>query len=505
MADKLARSTISNAKRSTRASSVASEDGEINLAKGKKRAASEAVSSDDDGATSRKNNHKTVSKKSKSEATVTAPVPTPIVSSKPKKPAKPLTAKEKAALAKAEKERKQAEKESGVVQMPVRTGKIGAKENALNDEFNRLLVGHKPPPVKIGWEHVDQEEEQLRLQREAEEKAENPEKWTQEAKQKSFFVIEYLDMVRKDRIPPRSDIVLEEKYVGRPNFKRFRVSLFTTTFLFCFSIADSFFFFFFFLPFLFHLLSPRIRLKLLIMFVMKLNWYFVNLPTLDWEKVRKISTTIFFYYFLLIFAFLICIAYHGERRIHYPSGSNDNDDDDMDRDGTQPKLNFKSKPSAVKSTSASTSKGKSKGKGKGKAKSNSTDDDEEESDAVATGRKKKSNNIREEMEIDELDSDDSDDSITQTLTSNPVKGKSQGTSKKDPVVKAIPKKSAPTKKKQPAIIVIDSESDSDSGLTFKVRSYSLCLIPFVELTLITFSLLQGFASTAKTTGTKRKR
>lgn len=136
-------------------------------------------------------------------------------------------------MTKAEKARKQIETDSGVLQVVMKKGKLNAKDKDTNDEFNKLKLVTKPSTVakhykprdKLGWNDVDGLEEQLRLQREAEEKAEHPEKWTQEAKQKSFFVIEYLDMVRKDRIPPRSDIVLEEKYVGRPNFKRFRVSL----------------------------------------------------------------------------------------------------------------------------------------------------------------------------------------------------------------------------------------------------------------------------------------
>lgn len=142
----------------------------------------------------------------------------------------------------------------------------------------------------------------------------------------------------------------------------------------------------------------------------------------------------------------------------------------MDRGGTQPKLNFKSKPSTAKSTSVSTSKGK----GKAKATAKSTDMEEDEA-IIPTGIKTKGSRNREEMEIDELDSDDSVNSITQTLTSNPIKSKSKVNS----VVKAAPKKAAPTKKKQPATIVIDSESDSDSGLTFKVRFLLSCFFNFL--------------------------
>lgn len=140
--------------------------------------------------------------------------------------------------------------------------------------------------------------------------------------------------------------------------------------------------------------------------------------------------------------------------------ADDEDDEDdlyeaMTTSKGQLKLNFPSKTAskAKASTSkASTSKAKPKAKGKAKRVADSEDDD---SDAMGS-----SNTVRgDDMEIDELD----DDTATQRSTASGRSG-----SRKAPA-----KRAAPARKAAPATIMIDDDdSDSDSGLTFKVREGS---------------------------------
>lgn len=133
--------------------------------------------------------------------------------------------------------------------------------------------------------------------------------------------------------------------------------------------------------------------------------------------------------------------------------ADDEDDEDelreiMTSNKGQIKLNFA--PKTASKAKVSTSKAKAKGKSK-----RVVADSDEDSDAMGS-----SNTVRgDDMEIDELD----DETATQRSTTS-----GRGASRTAPA-----KRSAAARKAAPQTIMIDDdESDSDSGLTFKVREGS---------------------------------
>ncbi|PRQ77829.1 hypothetical protein AAT19DRAFT_8897 [Rhodotorula toruloides] len=141
--------------------------------------------------------------------------------------------------------------------------------------------------------------------------------------------------------------------------------------------------------------------------------------------------------------------------------ADDEDDEDdlyeaMTTSKGQLKLNSPSKTgSKAKASTSKASTSKAKPKAKSKAKPAVPDSEDNDSDAMGS-----SNTVRgDDMEIDELD----DDTATQRSTASGRSG-----SRKAPT-----KRAAPARKAAPATIMIDDDdSDSDSGLTFKVREGS---------------------------------
>jgi hypothetical protein len=150
-----------------------------------------------------------------------------------KEVAPPKNKKEATALKKAEKEA--AEKEQAkLLQMKVSKRKGAQIDQAFNEDFNALKIV-KPvlkamPPKekkKMSWNEEDSDVERDRMIREDQEHAEDedemdPTKWRTVTQ--AMFNIKELVIEPKERLPSRTDIELPEKWAGRANFKRFRVS-----------------------------------------------------------------------------------------------------------------------------------------------------------------------------------------------------------------------------------------------------------------------------------------
>lgn len=199
------------------------EAGPSKTSKSKKRAASEAVSSDDEASTSQR----TSTKKRPRTASEPTPEPTPVVAVSKKRPP-PV---KKGAAAKTGGKTAPVP-DDGLLRIKNLKRKGAEVDQAMNDEFNALKLVRPtfeqmkaPQSHRIDWDEVDLEEEHMRLVREDEENGGDPEAWGGEGG-KGMFVVERQSMVRKDRPPPRTDLELEDKYVGRKNFKKFRVRSF---------------------------------------------------------------------------------------------------------------------------------------------------------------------------------------------------------------------------------------------------------------------------------------
>lgn len=156
------------------------------------------------------------------------------VKEKEKEKAKPTsTAVRKGAGKKGAKEQEVVEKEDArILQLKPtkRRGEGAAVDQALNEEFNALkLVRPALKPmtttkrIRVGWDDEDPDEERQRLIRADEEAQEHPNEWAGKRRDHSFFMVTFLPMARVDRKEPRADVELEERYAGRPNFKRFLV------------------------------------------------------------------------------------------------------------------------------------------------------------------------------------------------------------------------------------------------------------------------------------------
>lgn len=138
-----------------------------------------------------------------------------------------------AATKKAEKEA--AEKEqSKLLQMKVTKRKGAEIDRALNEDFNALKIV-KPvlkgmperEKKRMGWNEEDSDVERDRMIREdqdhdGEDDEMDPTKWRTVTQ--AMFNVKELEIEKKERPPVRDDIELPEKWAGRANFKRFRVS-----------------------------------------------------------------------------------------------------------------------------------------------------------------------------------------------------------------------------------------------------------------------------------------
>lgn len=153
-----------------------------------------------------------------------------------KEVAPPKNKKEATALKKLEKE--QAEKERGkLLQIKVTKRRGAEADQAFNEDFNALKIVRpvlKGMPerekTKIGWNEDDSDVERDRMIQEAAEEEEeggegdemDPTKWRTVTQ--AMFNVRELEYEVKERAPKRTDIELPEKWAGRANYKRFRVS-----------------------------------------------------------------------------------------------------------------------------------------------------------------------------------------------------------------------------------------------------------------------------------------
>ncbi|BGP23236.1 BRCT domain containing protein [Rhodotorula toruloides] len=329
--------------------------------------------SDDDSRTSRK--------KSKAPEQ-TSPVPAP------------KNKKEAAALKKAEKEAR--EREAAQLLQIKPTKRKGAEvDRAFNEDFNALkivkpVITHMPAQEKhrMGWEEEDSDVERDRLisanqdrlirhQADDSDDDMDPDNWRRPTQ--AMFVIKTLDVERKERPPPRTDINLDPRWAGRPNFKKFRPKNSRTP-------------------------RPALAARPQISLVLP---EFVDYGLGPGYNERK-----------------------GTAFSQVQRADDEDDEDDlyevMTTSKGQLKLNFSSKTASK--SKASTSKAKPKAKGKAKRVLADSDDD---SDAVGS-----SNTVRgDDMEVDELD----DDAATQRSTTSDRSGSRKVLAKRAaPARKAAP-------------------------------------------------------------------
>jgi hypothetical protein len=157
----------------------------------------------------------------------------------PEKTPAPKNAKEAAALKKAEKEAK--EKESAKL-LQVKTSKRkAAVDQAFNEDFNALKIVRpvlksmpKVDKRRMGWDDndsdverhdrlVQEDQERLAHQQEGDDDDMDPENWRRPTQ--AMFVIKTLEIERKERPAPRTDV--DERWSGMVNFKKFRVRSFS--------------------------------------------------------------------------------------------------------------------------------------------------------------------------------------------------------------------------------------------------------------------------------------
>lgn len=197
--------------------------GDAPLTSTKKR--TRAESRDPGASTSSEDDSRTARKKSKAPGNTS---PAPATKNK----------KEAAALKKAEKEAR--EREAARLLQIKPTKRKGAEvDRALDEDFNALkivkpVIKHMPPQEKhrARWDEEDSDVERQRLisadqERLARHQAGesdddmDPDNWRRPTQ--AMFNIRTLDIERKERPPPRTDVNLDPKWAGRPNFKKFRV------------------------------------------------------------------------------------------------------------------------------------------------------------------------------------------------------------------------------------------------------------------------------------------
>lgn len=186
---------------------------------------SRAASRDPTAAPSSEDDESARTQRKKFKATGKTPAPTA---------AAPKNAKEVAALRKAEKEAK--EKESAkLLQVKVTKRKNASADQAFNEDFNALKIVRPVlkamPQVekrRMAWDENDSDverhdrlvqEDQERLAAQDDDDDMDPENWRKPTQ--AMFVIKTLDVVRKERQAPRTDV--DERWAGMVNYKKFRV------------------------------------------------------------------------------------------------------------------------------------------------------------------------------------------------------------------------------------------------------------------------------------------
>ncbi|GAA5851164.1 hypothetical protein JCM5353_007375 [Sporobolomyces roseus] len=337
-----------------------------------------------------------------------------------KEVAPPKNKKEATALKKLEKDAQDKE-QAKLLQMKVTKRRGAERDQQFNEDFNALKIVKpvlKGMPErekrKIGWNEEDSDVERDRLIREDQEGGDgegegdemDPTKWRTVTQ--AMFNVRELEFERKEKAPQRTDIELPEKWQGRANYKRFRPknSKEART-----PLASR----------------PQIELAIPDAVDFGLGEGYVE------KKGRSFSQ-----------------IQHEE---------SEEEDDEMFSELAiggkkgQAKLNFskaapKKKAPAKKKTTAAASKGK----GKAKQIVLDSDDDEDEDSA---------NTLKgDTMDLD--DDNDEDDGFG----GRGSKASSSSSRRKPTPATSTAKR--PTRKTAPQTIMIDdSESDSDSGLTFK--------------------------------------
>ncbi|GAA5860031.1 hypothetical protein JCM8547_003065 [Rhodosporidiobolus lusitaniae] len=151
----------------------------------------------------------------------------------PDSPVQPKNKKEAAALKKAEKEAVEREK-AKLLQVKSTKRKGGELDQAFNDDFNALKIVKpviksmpKQEKIRMRWHDEDSDterrealirEDQERLAHEEQDDMDH-ENWRRPTQ--AMFVLKDLEIERKPRAPPRTDVV-NERWAGRANFKKFR-------------------------------------------------------------------------------------------------------------------------------------------------------------------------------------------------------------------------------------------------------------------------------------------
>ncbi|GAA5890585.1 hypothetical protein JCM5296_004305 [Sporobolomyces johnsonii] len=344
----------------------------------------------------------------------------PVTAKKPKTStatAPPKNKKELAAQKKAEKEAS-AREAATLLQIKTSRRKGAEEEQALNAEFNALKIVKpvlKAMPHRekrrMEWGDEDSDVERERAiqadqeRREGEDDDDDDEMDPTKWRKvtQAMFVVKTLDFERKERRPPRNDVDLPEQWAGRPNFKRFRPKNSKTPRL---PLADR----------------PRVELAL---------------P----EAVD----------------YGLGPGYQDKRGFSQLRHVEDEEEDDEMLDAMtvnkgQTKLTFASKTTKAKAKAAPKKATVSKAKSKGKAKQVVLDS-EDESDRDSSNTLKP-----DDMDVDELDYSDE-------FGGGGASSSKASTAKK--ATNVAPAKRAPRRAAPQTILIDDSDSDSDSGLTFK--------------------------------------
>ncbi|BGP46491.1 hypothetical protein JCM10450v2_002336 [Rhodotorula kratochvilovae] len=331
--------------------------------------------------------------------------------------AAPKNKKEALAAKKAEKEAR--EREAARLLQLKPTKRKGAEADAqFTEEFNALKIVRpalKPMPAqehrRMRWEEEDSDAERERLVLEDQEHAADeddemdPDHWRRPTQ--AMFVIRTLDVERKERAQPRTDGEGDERWAGRPNFKKFRPKNSKTPRQ---PLAQR----------------PQVELTIPDHADFGLGPGYSDRKGTAFSQVQQ---------------------------------ADDEDDEDdlvaaMTTTKGQTKLTFGKKGAAASKSKAKAPAKATKGKGKAKQVVESSEDDDD--DTPGSSRTLRGD---DDMDFDELDDDDDDDAPSQ-------RSSSRGGGREPAAAAAAPKRPAARKAVQ-TIMIDDSDSDSDSGLTFK--------------------------------------
>ncbi|GAA6055380.1 hypothetical protein JCM3770_001080 [Rhodotorula araucariae] len=335
--------------------------------------------------------------------------------------AAPKSKKETLAQKKADREAR--EREAARLLQLKPTKRKGAEADAqFTEEFNALKIVRptlKPMPVqehrRMRWEEDDSDAERERLILEDQERGDDdddemdPDHWRRPTQ--AMFVLRTLDVERRERAQPRAAAEGDDRYAGRPNFKKFRPKNSKTPRQ---PLAQR----------------PQVELTIPDHTDFGLGPGYNDRKGTAFSQVQQ---------------------------------ADDEDDDDdlfaaMTTTKGQTKLAFGKKGATAASKAQAKAPAKA-GEGKGKAKQvvESSEDDDDDGSAPGSSRTLRGDN---DMDCDELDDDD-DGAPSQRSTSRGGGRKPAGTAAAAPRRTGAPRKAVQT------IMINDSDSDSDSGLTFK--------------------------------------